>query len=166
MDPQKNGPSVSCHVVAMPFPGRGHISPMMSPCELLALRRKRNLRVTFVVTEEWFGFIGSDPKPEIVRFAKISNVIPSEIDRVVDQPAFYEAVLRNMRVPLEDLLGQLDMPANAIVADTYLLWSADVGIRRNVPVASLWTSSAMVYLVFHHFDLLIQNQHFPINLKG
>ncbi|GMN23565.1 hypothetical protein TIFTF001_000166 [Ficus carica] len=165
MDPQKNGPTVSCHVVAVPFPGPGHINPMMCLCELLVLRRKHDLLVTFVVTEEWFSFIGSDPKSENVRFAKIPNVIPSEIGRGVDQPAFYEAVLRNMRAPLEDLLDRLDTPANDIVADTYLLLSADVGIRRNVPVASLWTSSAMVYSVFHHFDLLIQNQHFPINLK-
>ncbi|KAE8710876.1 putative UDP-Glycosyltransferase superfamily protein [Hibiscus syriacus] len=38
-----------CHVVAMPFPG-----------------------------QEWLGFIGSDPKPDNIRFETIPNVIPSE----------------------------------------------------------------------------------------
>jgi UDP:flavonoid glycosyltransferase YjiC (YdhE family) len=38
-----------CHVVAMPFPGRGHINPMMNFCKLLA-SRKHDILITFVVT--------------------------------------------------------------------------------------------------------------------
>ncbi|RVX22957.1 UDP-glycosyltransferase 87A2 [Vitis vinifera] len=54
-------PSVA-HVVAMPFPGRGHINPMMNLCKLLASRRA-DILITFIVTEEWLGFLLSDSKP-------------------------------------------------------------------------------------------------------
>ena len=157
----------SCHVVALPFPGRGHINPMMCLCQFLASRRSKDIIVTFVVTEEWFSFIGSEPKPDNIRFAQIPNVIPSEIGRGADQPAFYETVLRNMRAPVEKLLDdQLQTPATVIIADTYLVWSTDIGNQRNIPVASLWTPSATVYSVFHHFDLLGHNRHFPVDLNG
>ena len=64
-----------CHVVAMPFPGRGHINPMMNLCKLLA-SRKPDILITIVVTEEWLGFIGSDAKPDNIQFASIPNVTP------------------------------------------------------------------------------------------
>lgn len=120
MDHRKIRPMASCHVVAVPFPGRGHINPMMCPCHFLASRRSEDVLVPFVVTEEWFGFIGSEPKPDNIRFACIPNVIPSEIGRGADQPGFYEVVLRNMRAPVEKLLDdQLLTPATAIIADTW-----------------------------------------------
>ncbi|XP_020228882.1 UDP-glycosyltransferase 87A1-like [Cajanus cajan] len=56
-----------CHVVAMPFPGRGHINPMMNLCKILACKRPNEILITFVVTEEWLGFIGADPKPDAIR---------------------------------------------------------------------------------------------------
>jgi hypothetical protein len=166
MDPAKTYPSNVCHVVGMPFPGRGHINPMMSLCKLLALKRPRQILVTFVVTEEWLGFIGSDPKPANVRFATIPNVIPSELGRAKDFPGFVEAVYTKMEAPFEELLDRLEPPVTAIVADTYLVWATGVGNRRNIPVASLWPMSATVFSVLHHFELLVQNGHSPIDASG
>ncbi|PIA37493.1 hypothetical protein AQUCO_03000224v1 [Aquilegia coerulea] len=69
-----------------------------------------------------------------------------------------------MEAPVEELLDQLQLPkVSAIIADTYLPWAVAVGNRRNIPVVSLWTMSPSVYSVFYHFDLLIQNQHFPVD---
>ncbi|KAE8039344.1 hypothetical protein FH972_011765 [Carpinus fangiana] len=165
MDPAKTYPSNFCHVVAMPSPGRGHINPMMSLCKLLALKRPQQILVTFVVTEEWLGFIGSDPKPANVRFATIPNVIPSELGRAKDFQGFVEAVYTKMEAPFEELLDRLEPPVTAIVADTYLIWAIGVGNRRNIPVASLWPMSATVFSVLHHFELLVQNGHSPIDVS-
>jgi hypothetical protein len=71
-----------------------------------------------------------------------------------------------MEAPVERLLGQLKPPVSTIVADTYLMWAFEMANRNNIPVASLWTMSVPVYSVFQHFDLLVQNGHFPIELKG
>ncbi|XP_059429334.1 UDP-glycosyltransferase 87A2-like [Corylus avellana] len=160
MDPAKTHPLTVFHVVAMPYPGRGNINPMMNLCKLLALRRPQHILVTFVVTEEWLGFIGSDPKPSNIRFATVPNVIPSELGRAKDFPGFLEAVSTKMEAPFEDLLDRLELPVTAILADTYVFWAIGVGNRRNIPVASLWPMSATVFSVLHHFELLVQHGHF------
>ncbi|XP_043708139.1 UDP-glycosyltransferase 87A1-like isoform X2 [Telopea speciosissima] len=161
----------SCHVVAMPYPGRGHINPMMNLCNLLASRGRESGRddilITFVVTEEWLSFIGSDPKPANIQLRSIPNVIPSEKGRAGNFAGFLEDVMTKMEGPFEQLLDQLEVetPATAIIADTYLVWVVGVGNRRNIPVASLWPMSPSVFSMFHHFDLLVQNGHFPANLS-
>ncbi|XP_042479570.1 UDP-glycosyltransferase 87A2-like [Macadamia integrifolia] len=163
----------SCHVVAMPYPGRGHINPMMNLCKLLASRgsgsgsSSDDILISFVVTEEWLSFIGSDPKPDNIRFRSIPNVIPSEKGRAGNFAGFLEEVMTKVEDPFEKLLDQLELetPATAIIADTYLVWAVGVGNRRNIPVASLWTMSPPVFSMFYHFDLLVQNGHFPANLS-
>ncbi|XP_059429400.1 UDP-glycosyltransferase 87A2-like isoform X2 [Corylus avellana] len=165
MDPAKTYPSTICHVLAMPYPGRGHINAMMNFCKLLALKRPQHILVTFVVTEEWLGFIGSDPMPDNIRFATVPNVIPSEHGRAKDFPGFMEAVSTKMEAPFEELLDRLEPLVTTIVADTFVVWAVGVGNRRNIPVASLWPMSATGFSLIHHFELFVQHGHFPIELS-
>lgn len=145
---------------------------MMNICKLL-VSRQPDILITFVVTEEWLGFIGSQSKPHNIRFRTLPNTIPSEHGRANDFAGFLEAVFTKMEAPFEELLDRLlldddEQPAaavTAIIADTYLPWVVDVGNRRNIPVASLWTMSALVFSVFHHFELLERNGHFPFDLS-
>ncbi|XP_043699025.1 UDP-glycosyltransferase 87A1-like isoform X2 [Telopea speciosissima] len=163
----------SCHVVAMPYPGRGHINPMMNLCKLLAARgrsgdddeKKGDMVITFVVTEEWLSFIGSDPKPTNIQLRSIPNVIPSEKGRAGDFAGFIKAVMTKMEGPFEELLDQLETPPTAIITDTYLSWAVAVGNRRNISVASLCTNSPSFFSVIYHFDLLVQNGHYPVDLS-
>ncbi|XP_054790563.1 UDP-glycosyltransferase 87A1-like isoform X2 [Prosopis cineraria] len=156
-------PTKVCHVVAMPFPGRGHINPMMNLCKILASRRTSEILITFVVTQEWLGYIGSDPKPDNIHFSSIPNVIPSERDKAADFPRFYEAVMTEMEDPFEQLLDQLEPPVSAIIGDVELQWSAAVGNRRNVPVAVLWTMSASFYSMLHHLQIFTRNRPFSVD---
>ncbi|XP_024160665.1 UDP-glycosyltransferase 87A1 isoform X2 [Rosa chinensis] len=133
-----------CHVVAVPYPGRGHVNPMINLCKLLA-SKKDHIRITIVVTEEWLGFIASDPKPHQISFASIPNVLPSELVRSKNYPEFYDAVMTKMEAPFEELMGRIQPPVTVIIADTELLWAIPAGRRRNIPVASLWTASASVF---------------------
>lgn len=165
MDTVKLHPVATCHVVALPYPGRGHINPMMNLCKLL-VSKKHDMLVTFVVTEEWHGFIGSDPKPDNIRFATLPNVIPSELGRAKDFPGFVEAVSTKLQEPFERLLDRLEPEVSAIVADPYVVWAVRVGNKRNIPVASLWTMSASMFSVLHHFELLKENGHFPADVSG
>ncbi|KAL3748342.1 hypothetical protein ACJRO7_009561 [Eucalyptus globulus] len=153
-----------CHVVALPCPGRGHINPMMNLCKLL-VSKKPDILITFVVTEEWLSFIGSEPKPANVRLTTIPNVILSALHRAKNFPAFVEAVFTKLKAPVEQLLDRLELPVAAIIADTYMLWAVRVGKQRNIPVATLWTMSASMFLVLHHFEMLQQKGHFPVDLS-
>ncbi|XP_042510094.1 UDP-glycosyltransferase 87A1-like isoform X2 [Macadamia integrifolia] len=169
-DGSKTTSRTSCHVVAMPYPGRGHINPMMNLCKLLASRSsggddEGDIVITFVVTEEWLGFIGSDPKPANLRLRSIPNVIPSEKGRADNFAGFVEAVMTKVEGPFEELLDQLETPPTAMITDNYLTWAVAVGNRRNIPVASLCTNSPSVFSVIYHLDLLVQNGHFPVDLS-
>ncbi|KAI9118048.1 hypothetical protein K1719_010380 [Acacia pycnantha] len=162
------GPTNSCHVVAMPFPGRGHINPMMNLCKILASRRPNDVVITFVVTQEWLGYIGSDPKPDNIHFSSIPNVIPPEREKAADFPRFYEAVMTKMEDPFEQLLDRLETPVTTIIGDVELRWPTAVGNRRNIPVAVSWTMSASFYSMLLHLQIFTRNQPLsadPLDLR-
>ncbi|KAM3739984.1 hypothetical protein ACB098_08G064700 [Castanea mollissima] len=151
MNSVKAKPTTQCHVVAMPYPGRGHINPMMNLCKILASKNK-DILVTFVVTEEWLSFIGSDPMPDNIRFSTIPNVIPSELVRAADIHSFFEATMTKLEAPFVQLLDRLELPVTVIIADTVLSWVVGVGNRRNISVASLWTMSPSMLTTIQHFQ--------------
>lgn len=166
MDSSATGqPSDVCHIVAMPYPGRGHINPMMNLCNLL-ISQKTDILITFVLTEEWLGLIGSEAKPDNIRFATVPNVIPSEKDRAADMVAFFEAIMTKMEAPFEQLLVGLEPPPSAIIADTFLPWAVTVGNRRNISAVSFWPMCGSHFSVYHNFHLFQQNGHFPVDLLG
>ncbi|KAG8387291.1 hypothetical protein BUALT_Bualt02G0006100 [Buddleja alternifolia] len=162
--PELTHPITACHVVAVPYPGRGHVNPMMNLCKLL-INSKPDLLITFVITEEWLGLIGSEEKPPSIRFETIPNVLPSELARAADMISFVGATQTKMAEPFERLLDRLEAPADFIIADTFLNWAVEVGNRRNIPVASLWPMPASVFSVFYHFDLLVRNGHYPFDVS-
>lgn len=132
------GAAPVCHVVAVPYPGRGHVNPMMNLCKQLASRKQHDFLITFVVTEEWRGLIGSQPVPDNVRFATLPNVIPSEHGRANDFAGFLEAVSTKLEAPFEQLVYRLEPQVTAIMADCYVVWAVGFGNRKNIPVALLW----------------------------
>lgn len=151
-----------CHVVAMPFPGRGHINPMLNFCKLLISLStpSDNAVITFIVTEEWHGLLGSVSVPANIRLTTIPNVIPSEVGRGKDWPGFIQSTFTNMEAPVEQLLDQIELPKpSVIIYDTYLKWVVELGNRRNIPLASFWTECATVLSILLHSDLLVQYGH-------
>lgn len=156
-----------CHVVAMPFPGRGHINPMLNFCKLMISLSDNTVIITFIVTEEWHGLLESVTLPDNLRLTTIPNVIPSEIGRVNDWPGFIRSTLVNLEAPVEQLLDQIELPKpSVIIYDTYLNWVIELGNRRNIPVASFWTESATNFSIFLHSDLIAQNGHDYTNFPG
>ncbi|CAM0954868.1 unnamed protein product [Alopecurus aequalis] len=144
-----------CHVVAVPFPGRGHINSMLNLCRILAARD--GVSATVVVTEEWLGLLAGDPAlagAARVRLEAVPNVIPSEHGRAADWAGFLEAVYTRMEAPFERLLDRLDEPPTAIVADTFVPWAVRVGNRRGIPVCILSALGATMFSVHYRFDRL------------
>ncbi|KAI6670920.1 hypothetical protein NL676_005805 [Syzygium grande] len=155
----------TCQVVAMPYPGRGHINPMMNLCKILASQAP-HVAFTFILTEEWLALIGSDRKLSNISFATIPNVLPSERVRAQHLSEFSLAVETKMEAPFEKMLDRLSPPPTLIMADTLLSWAVRVGNQRNIPVASFWTTAASNFSSLYHFLVLKQNGHLPQNLSG
>ncbi|KAK6797008.1 hypothetical protein RDI58_004709 [Solanum bulbocastanum] len=157
---------LSCHILAIPYPGRGHINPLMNLCKLITAMSKPNLllRISFIVTEEWFSFLKSDPKPDNIQFLTIPNVIPSEKERSKDFEGFVKAVFTKMEVPVDSILDGLPKP-NVILADSFLPWAVSIGERRNIPVASFWPMSLTIFSIVYHHQLLLANGHFDARAR-
>ncbi|KAL3344738.1 hypothetical protein AABB24_023934 [Solanum stoloniferum] len=157
----------SCHILAIPYPGRGHINPLMNLCKLIAVTSTPNhlLQLSVIVTEEWFSFLKSEAKPDNIQFRTIPNVIPSEKDKAKDLLGFMKAVFTKMEAPVDSILDGLPKP-NVILADSFLPWAVNIGERRNIPVASFWPMSATIFSLFFHYQLFIANGHFEANLTA
>ncbi|KAK0606027.1 hypothetical protein LWI29_033335 [Acer saccharum] len=166
MNPITSETTTVRHVVAMPYPGRSHINSMMNLCRLLISKTDDKLiLITFVVTEEWLLLMRSEPKPDNIYFASIPNVIPSEVGRAADINGFFEAVMTKMEVPFEQLLDRIKPRVTLVMCDSLLFWAVGVGNRRHIPVASFWSMSATMFSIFQHWDLLVQNKHYPVDLS-
>ncbi|KAL3530932.1 hypothetical protein ACH5RR_010254 [Cinchona calisaya] len=154
---------IKCNIIAIPYPGRGHINPMMNLCKLIASTRP-DILITFVVTEEWHKLLSSDPNefpPANIQFGTIPNVLPSETSRGKNFSAFLEALFTEMGPEVESFLDRIEIPnPSLILSDTYLRWALKIGKKRNIDVASFWTTSATMFSILHHYDLLLQNGHF------
>ncbi|XP_051113181.1 UDP-glycosyltransferase 87A2-like [Andrographis paniculata] len=159
--------AAACNVVAVPYPGRGHVNAMINLCKLLVHSSQGNLLITFVVTEEWLGYLQETEEklPAVIRLATIPNVLPSEIGRGADMLSFITSVQTKMEEPFEMLLDRLAAPARIIIADTLLNWPIELGERRNIPVALLWPMPASVFTIQHHFELLVRHGHYPFVLS-
>jgi hypothetical protein len=145
-----------CHILAVPYPGRGHVNAMLNLCRLLTVRD--GVSATVVVTEEWLGLLGAPAAlPDLgpgVRFESVPNVIPSEHGRANDMIGFLEAVYTKMAAPFERLLDRLPAP-QAIVADVFVPWTVAVGAQRGVPVCVMCPLSATMFAVHYNFHRLL-----------
>lgn len=145
-----------CHVVALPYPGRGHVDAMLSLCRLLA---GRGVATTVILTEEWLGLVGAaePPLPARVCLTAIPNVIPSEHGRAADLPGFTDAVNTRMEGPVERLLeGMLPSPDTPVfVADFLLQWAVPMALRRGMTACTFCPFSATNFAALYHFERLM-----------
>ncbi|GLT80716.1 hypothetical protein SLA2020_521410 [Shorea laevis] len=155
MNYHSSEPAVAGHFVVVPYPGRGHINPVLNTCKLL-VSNSENILITVVLTEEWLDLLSSEPKTDRIRFMSIPNVVPSERVRAADICGFAKAVWTKMKDPFERLLDGLNPPATLIMADTFLFWAVSVGNSRNIPVVSFWPMSAAMFLDLQHQHILFQ----------
>lgn len=153
-------PTVSAHLVAIPFPGRGHINPMINFCKLIATKHP-DILLTLIVTEEWLGFLSSESKPpDNMQFRTIPNVIPSELVRAADPTGFIKATSTEMKAPVELVIQGLQPKPMVIIYDAFLTWVASM--QGSIPIAAFWPMSVTVFSVFLHYHLLCQNHHLPV----
>ncbi|KAJ9543426.1 hypothetical protein OSB04_023133 [Centaurea solstitialis] len=134
-------------VVMIPFPGRGHINPMLNLSHLLSSlinHPNRTTVFTVIVTKEWLRLLNPDPNQPTVHFATIPNVLPSELHRGSNMIAFLTAICTKMKRPFEEVLDRMEteVPVNLIIADANMLWPFEVANERNIPVAAYWPMPA------------------------
>ena len=168
------GPSKP-HVVCVPYPSQGHVTPMMQLAKLL---HSRGFYITFVNTEFNHNRLIRSRGPDFVkdlpdfRFEAIPEGLPpSDRDATQDVPALCDSTRKNCLAPFKELLLKLNSlpeevpPVSCIVSDGVMSFAIKAGEDLGIPEVQFWTASACSFMGYLHFDELINRGIIPFKGK-
>jgi hypothetical protein len=163
------------HVVCVPFPAQGHVTPMMKLAKIL---HRKGFHVTFVNTEYNHRRLVRSRGPAAVaglpdfRFATIPDGLPpsdADADATQDPESlcYYPMTtcLPHFRKLLEDLNCTAGVPpVTCVMGDNLMSFCVDAAAAVGVPCAVFWTASACGFMGYRNFRFLMDEGLSP--LKG
>ncbi|PWZ12723.1 UDP-glycosyltransferase 85A2 [Zea mays] len=157
------------HVVCVPYPAQGHVTPMLKLAKLL---HARGFHVTMVNTEFNHRRLLQSRGPEAVdgitrfRYAAIPDGLPpSDANATQDVPALCYSTMTACLPHLLSLLRKLNSddpsssgapPVTCLVVDGVMSFAYDAAKEIGVPCAALWTASACGLVGYRHYQQLVQ----------
>lgn len=161
------------HVLVIPCPVQGHITPLIRLSEMLS---SRGILVTFMNTESnHFKMMKARSRHEgisvgpisNIRFVQVSDGLPLDFDREANSSEYHRCVQNEMRDHAEHLIqSHLDTEAgkpqfSCIIGSSYLNWTFLVAKKFKVPFVAFWSQSLSVYAIYRNLSMIISNGHFP-----
>ncbi|XP_015882224.3 7-deoxyloganetin glucosyltransferase [Ziziphus jujuba] len=159
------------HAVCIPFPGQGHITPMLQLAKLL---HYKGFHITFVNTEfnhkrllKSRGLNALNGLPSF-RFRAIPDGLPpTDVDATQDIPSLCDSTKRNCLPPFRNLLSNLNSssdvpPVSCIVSDGAMSFTLDAAEELDVPEVLFWTTSACGFMTYVHYHKLIEKGFTPL----
>ncbi|KAK9689768.1 hypothetical protein RND81_09G079600 [Saponaria officinalis] len=158
------------HVVCIPYPAQGHITPMLTLAKLL--HSHLNFHVTFVNTHHNHrrllhsrGPSSLDGLPSF-RFESIPDGLPpTDPNKTQDIPSLSSSTNKYCYRPLKELIERLNAgypKVGFILSDCSMSFSLDVSVDLGIPLVFFWTSSAASFLGYAHFGRLINQGVLPL----
>ncbi|GLJ20513.1 hypothetical protein SUGI_0373360 [Cryptomeria japonica] len=148
---------MAAHAVLVPFPGRGHINPMMHLARKLA---SHEISVTFVLTEYWHKIITEAEDDDFSHAQKLGLDIQAALITdcmVAGNMADFFLSLSNMETHVSELLTNLKSSGttpSCIVYDTFLRWAVPLAKRHALLSVALWPTSVTNFSIMYHSDLV------------
>uniref|UniRef100_A0A6P6G820 UDP-glycosyltransferase 74B1-like isoform X2 n=1 Tax=Ziziphus jujuba TaxID=326968 RepID=A0A6P6G820_ZIZJJ len=156
------------HVVVLPYPGQGHINPLLQFAKRLA---SKGVKATIATTHYTVNSISAP------------NVGVEAISDGFDTGGFAEAksedlFLKSFKTNGSSTLSQLiqkyqnsDYPVNCVVYDSFFPWALDVAKQHSIPGAAFFTNSATVTGIFAHIhrgflSLPFKPENMPLLIPG
>lgn len=156
------------HVVVLPYPGQGHINPLLQFAKRLA---SKGVKATFATTHYTIKSISA------------ANVSVEPISDGFDMGGFAQAgnedlYLKSFKANGSRTLSELiqkfqhsTSPVTCVVYDSFLPWALDVAKRHAIYGASFFTNSATVCHIFcriHHglLSLPVKLENIPLLVPG
>ncbi|KAL5820086.1 hypothetical protein ACOSQ4_023928 [Xanthoceras sorbifolium] len=158
------------HVVCVPYPAQGHVTPMMQLAKLL---HSKGFHVTFVNTEFNHNRLIRSKGPDALkglpdfRFETIPDGLPpSDRDATQDVPALCDSTRKNCLVPLVELVGKLNSstevpPVSCMVSDGVMSFAIKAAEILGIPEVQFWTTSACGFMGYLQYAQLIKREIFP-----
>ncbi|MCD7449633.1 hypothetical protein HAX54_000863 [Datura stramonium] len=162
------------HVVCVPFPAQGHISPMLKLAKLL---HHKGFYVTFVNTEfnhkrllRSNGPHSLDGLPDF-RFETIPDGLPpADCDATQHIPSLCASTSKNCLAPFRSLINKINAapaeegvpPVTCIVSDAVMTFTLGVGEELGIPEVLFWTASACGLMGYLQYHKLVQRGYTPL----
>ncbi|KAL8526096.1 hypothetical protein ACS0TY_015353 [Phlomoides rotata] len=163
------------HAIMISKPQQGHINPFVKLALKLA---SKGITVTFVHleyihhrlskahhTSEVDFFSEARESGLDIRYTTISDGFPVEFDRDGHFEEYWETMLRDFEGRVGEFVGKMigsdPDAAHFLVTDTNYYWPVPIAEKYKLVNVSFWTEPALVYSLYYHWDLLIQNGHSP-----
>ncbi|CAL2266913.1 unnamed protein product [Prunus armeniaca] len=164
------------HVVCVPYPSQGHVSPMMQLAKLL---HSRGFHITFVNSEfNHRRLIKSQGHPSSLvglpgfRFEAIPDGLPpSDKDATQDVPALSDSIRKNCLGPFKELLvklGELSEvpPVTCVISDGVMGFGSRAAVELGIPEVQFWTASACGFMGYLQYSELLQRGLVPFKEKN
>ncbi|EXC16163.1 UDP-glycosyltransferase 86A1 [Morus notabilis] len=171
------------HAIMIPLHYQGHVTPSVNLAIKLA---SKGFIITFVNTEivhhqitksKSFNtteleekdrdiFAGARKSGLDIRYKTVSDGFPLSFDRFLNAKQFGEGSLHVFPAHVDELVGNLvreDPSVSCLIADTFFTWTSWIAKKYKLINVSFWTEPALVFTLYYHVDLLIQNGHFASN---
>nr|VDD43281.1 unnamed protein product [Brassica oleracea] len=152
------------HVVCVPFPGQGHINPLLIVAKLL---HAKGFHVTFVNNVYNHNRLLRSRGPNELdglpsfRFKSIPDgLLETDGDKMQDLPSLCEATMKNCLAPFKELLHRINArddvpPVSCILADGMMSFTLDAAEELGVPCVIFWTTSACGFLAYLYYHLCV-----------
>ncbi|CAN6887126.1 unnamed protein product [Brassica oleracea] len=152
------------HVVCVPFPGQGHINPLLIVAKLL---HAKGFHVTFVNNVYNHNRLLRSRGPNELdglpsfRFESIPDgLLETDGDKMQDLPSLCEATMKNCLAPFKELLHRINArddvpPVSCILADGMMSFTLDAAEELGVPCVIFWTTSACGFLAYLFYHLCV-----------
>jgi hypothetical protein len=162
------------HVVMVPYPAQGHVTPMLQLAKLL---HTRGFHVTFVNNEfnhrrhlRARGPGALDGAPGF-RFVAIDDGLPrSDADATQDVPALCYSTMTTCLPRFKDLVARTNAEAEAqgrpavtcVVADSVMTFALRGARELGLRCATLWTASACGFIGYYYYRHLVERGIVPL----
>ncbi|XWS25293.1 hypothetical protein CRYUN_Cryun27aG0056800 [Craigia yunnanensis] len=161
------------HAVCIPYPGQGHINPMLKLAKIL---HHRGFHITFVNTEFNYRRLLKSRGPGALggltsfRFETIPDGLPpTDVDATQDTPSLCESTRKTCLPYFKQLLHKLNdssssnvPPVSCIVSDGAMSFTLDAAEELGVPEVLFWTTSACGFLSYVHYRQLMEKGYTPL----
>ncbi|RZC62315.1 hypothetical protein C5167_024102 [Papaver somniferum] len=162
---------VTQHVVCIPYPAQGHISPMLKLAKLL---HNKGIHITFVNIEYNHKRLIKSRGVESVKglpdfqFHTIPDGLPqTDADSTQDIPSLCFSTKKNCAVPFRNLLTKLNetpgVPrVSCVVSDGIMSFTVAVAKEFGLPDYLFWTTSACGFMGYFHYRHLLEKGLIPL----
>ncbi|KAM0936929.1 putative 7-deoxyloganetin glucosyltransferase [Dioscorea sansibarensis] len=157
------------HVLCIPFPSQGHITPMLKFAKLL---HSRDYHITFINTEyNHKRLLKSRPSSsssldlfeDFVFEAIPDSLPPSDEDVTQDIPLLCESLSTKCLFYFREMVTtRLSSPVTFIVSNVFMGFTSDVAAELGIPLVLFWSASACGLMAYLHYKHLIQANLVPL----